>query len=171
MPTDEDFDVYVAARWARMVPAAVLLGCSREDAEDAVQSALVRCLPVWSRIQRASTPDAYVYRVLTNVIATSRRRWRPQGEPTAGLAPWPHVPSPAASSDNKTVVAEALTRLHPDHRAVLVLRFYADLREREVAEVLGVPVGTVKSRASRALKALADDLDMRIVAGKEDENG
>lgn len=150
----EEFTAFVAARRAGLVRSAVLLGCSIEDAEDIVQVTLTKCLVHWGRVTRADRPDAYVYRVLVNALRDHRRR-RWHGEtPTSELPE-----SVVAEVDLATglAVRRALAGLSMDHREVLVLRFYADLSERETAEVLGLPAGTVKSRTARALTALASD--------------
>ncbi|HYF74031.1 MAG TPA: sigma factor, partial [Nocardioides sp.] len=72
----DDFGEYVAARWPRLVRAAVLLGCTPHEAEDVVQSALTRCLVKWSKVCRADDRDAYVHRIVVNTfIDHRRRRW------------------------------------------------------------------------------------------------
>ena len=157
MDRDQDYAAYVAARWAGLVRAAVLLGCSRADAEDLVQTALVRCYGAWSRVQRADDPDAYVYRVLLNCLASSRRR-RWWGERPTDQLPATKADDHAEITAIRASVESALAGLGEDQRRVLVLRFWADLTERQVAEVLGVAVGTVKSRTSRALAALSTQL-------------
>lgn len=157
MDRDPDFSAYVAARWSGLVRAAVLLGCARPDAEDLVQTALVRCYRAWPRVRRADDPDAYVYRVLLNCLASSRRR-RWWGErPTAELPAVEATDHAELASVRASVVA-ALAGLGEDQRRVLVLRFWADLTEQQTAEVLGVAVGTVKSRTSRALARLSAEL-------------
>jgi RNA polymerase sigma-70 factor (sigma-E family) len=150
---DAEFTSFVAARWGALVGSAMLLGCTRPDAEDAAQTALVSCYQSWERVRRADRPEAYVYKVLMNTLARSRRR-RWHGErPTAEL-PVSCVPDVSATSDTRADLARVLSRLTAQHREVLVLRFVADLTEHEVAELLGVAVGTVKSRTSRALAAV-----------------
>lgn len=146
---DEDFSAYVAAHWSGLVRAARYLGCSPHEAEDVVQSALIRCYRSWSRVRRADRVDAYVHRVLVTTLAKSRRR-RWHGEvPTERL---PETTSRHGSVDDATAdLHRALQGLSLDHRTVLVLRFVVDLTEEQTADVLGVPVGTVKSRVSRAL--------------------
>lgn len=167
MDRDEDFVAYVTARRAALLRSAVLLGCPSPDAEDLVQSALVRCYRAWSRVRRAAEPDAYVYRVLVNCLRDSRaRRW---------TAEVPSDPLPELSrerrddSDDLTrglVVRRALRSLSTEHREVLVLRYYADLSERQLASVLGVPAGTIKSRTARALAALAESADLTDLEGE-----
>lgn len=149
-----DFSEYVAARRPALVRSAVLLGCSVDDAEDLVQTTLARCLRHWRRVSKADRIDAYVFRMLMNAYRDSRsRRWT--GEtPTSEL---PEVVAPEVDVALGLAVRRALARLSADHREVLVLRFYADLSERETAEVLAVAPGTVKSRTARALAALSAD--------------
>jgi RNA polymerase sigma-70 factor (sigma-E family) len=152
-----DFSEYVAARRASLVRAAVLLGCPVADAEDVVQTALMKCHQSWRRVQRADQPEAYVYRVLVNTYRDARaRRWH--GEvPTEGL------PDSSSDPDHVTglAVRQALASMSLAHREVLVLRYFADLSETQTAQALGLPVGTVKSRTSRALAALSADSSLR----------
>lgn len=153
-----DFSEYVAARRTGLVRSAVLLGCPQPDAEDVVQTALLRCLRSWRRVQRADQPDAYVYRVLVNTLTDARnRRWN-------GELPTETLPDRPGAHEDATVglaVRRALAAMSREHREVLVLRYYADLSERETADVLRIPPGTVKSRTSRALAALAADQSLR----------
>jgi RNA polymerase sigma-70 factor (sigma-E family) len=154
--SDEDFSDFVAARWPRLVRSAVLLGCSQPEAEDVVQMALERCLVKWSRVRRAADRDAYVHRVLLNTFTSSRRRRWVGEHPTADP---PEQPTPDETDrvGDSDAVARALQRLPHDQRAAVVLRYYAHLTEQQMAEALGVATGTVKSRLSRALTALAQD--------------
>lgn len=152
------FDEYVAARRTALVRSAVLLGCRRAEAEDVVQAALLRCYRSWRRVQRADQPDAYVYRVLVNTLHDARsRRW-------GGERPTEVLPETAYDDHDPTTglaVRRALAAMSREHRQVLVLRFYADLSDSETAEILRIPPGTVKSRTSRALAALAAHDDVR----------
>lgn len=159
-----EFEAYVAARRTTLVRTAVLLGCRAADAEDAVQTTLLRCYRSWRRVARADRPDAYVHRVLVNVLHDARaRRW-------SGEVPAETVPDGATSADLSLglAVRAALSRLKPEHREVLVLRFYADLSERDTAEALDVAPGTVKSRTARALAALAADPSLDATLGSPD---
>lgn len=152
-----EFEGYVAARRPALVRSAVLLGCPESDAEDVVQTALLRCYRHWRKVQRADRPDAYVYKVLLNTLRQARsRRW-------VGEAPSANLPDSAVDLDLHTglMVRDVLARMRPDHREVLVLRYYVDLSEADIATIVGVPVGTVKSRAARALQALAADESLR----------
>lgn len=164
MSRNDEFSEFVAARWSRLVRAAVLLGCSPSEAEDVVQTALVRCLVHWRKVQRADDRDAYVHRVLVNTFTSSRRR-RWSGE--RAVAHIPERPSPdlTAVVDTADVVLRSLDRLNRDQRTVVVLRYYAHLSEQQTAAALGVAAGTVKSRLSRGLKVLAEDPHLAELRG------
>jgi RNA polymerase sigma-70 factor (sigma-E family) len=146
-----DFAEYVAARRTALVRAVVLLGCPVSDAEDVVQTALLKCHRSWRRVQRAEHAEAYVFRVVVNTYRDARsRRW-------TGEVPTDDLPEASAEIDTVTglEVRRALATLSHGQREVLVLRYFADLSEAETARVLGVAPGTVKSRASRAIASLS----------------
>ena len=164
MAKDDDYSQFVAARWNRLVRTAVLLGCTRESAEDLVQEALVKCYVHWSKVDAADDRDAYVHRLLVNTHRTRlRRRWT--GEQATADLPDVRLADPTEEFDVAHTVLAALDRLTREHRAVVVLRHYAGLDETQTAAVLGVPRGTVKSRHSRAVARLA--ADPTLVALKE----
>jgi DNA-directed RNA polymerase specialized sigma24 family protein len=109
MDWDTEFTEYVAIRWAALVRSAVLLGCNVHDAEDLVQRALSRCYVSWPKVRTADNRDAYVYRVLVNAHADSRRRrwW--------GEQPSPLLPGQADEADEAANVdlADAVERTRP----------------------------------------------------------
>lgn len=157
MSRDEEFTAYVAGRWTSLVRSAVLLGCRPADAEDLVQTALARCYVAWSAVSIAANRDAYVYRVLVNTHVDSRRR-RWWGErPQERLPEQMDSKDALADIDSQDAVRRALGNVSAEHRSVIVLRFYAHLSEHDTAAALGVAVGTVKSRTSRALAQLAEN--------------
>ena len=160
-PDRDDYRAFVDARYARLVRAAILFGCGEQDAEDAVQEALIRCYAAWGRVSTADDRDAYVYRVLVNGIGRGwRRKWR--GEiPYEELPEPPPTDDPAAQVSLSQSIRSSLERLGHEHRQVLVLRYFADLTETQIATVLGIAPGTVKSRASRAIAALSEDASLR----------
>jgi RNA polymerase sigma-70 factor (sigma-E family) len=161
---DEEFARFVDERWPVLVRSAVLLGCAPPEAEDLVQTALVRCYVAWDKVSRAGNRDAYVYRVLVNCHHDSHRRrwWRER--PTEKL---PEIPDDDRTGqvDDADAVRRALSRLSPAHREVVVLRYYAHLGEQQIADALGIAPGTVKSRLSRALTQLSSDLDVSELRG------
>jgi RNA polymerase sigma-70 factor (sigma-E family) len=146
----ESFEEYVAARRGALLRTAYLLTGHREDAEDLVQVALVKVVPRWSRI--ADHPEPYVRKVLVHesVSRWRRRRWR---EVHTDRLPEAPVEGPGA---DRVALQQALARLAPRQRAVVVLRYYDDLTEAETARLLGVSVGTVKSQARDALARLRE---------------
>ncbi|MCB0895864.1 MAG: SigE family RNA polymerase sigma factor [Nocardioides sp.] len=146
----DSFEEYVAARRAALLRTAYLLTGHREDAEDLVQVALVKVVPRWGRI--ADDPEPYVRKVLVNesISRWRRRRWR---EVHTDTLPEPAVEGPGA---DRVALQQALARLAPRQRAVIVLRYYDDLTESQAARLLGVSVGTVKSQARDALRRLRE---------------
>jgi RNA polymerase sigma factor (sigma-70 family) len=114
-----------------------------------VQAALVRTVPHWRRI--ADRPEPYVRQVLAReaVSRWRRRRWR---ERSSDVLPERVTHGP--DLDQREVLRQALGSLAPRQRAVVVLRYYDDLTEKETAAVLGIAVGTVKSQARDALARL-----------------
>jgi RNA polymerase sigma-70 factor (sigma-E family) len=164
MSRDDDFSEYVAARWPSLVRSAVLLGCTPTEAEDLAQSALERCLLKWSRVRVADDRDAYVHRILINLFRSGRRRRWTNEKPAATLPEHPGTDQTAGVDDTDAIM-RALDRLPGDQRTAVVLRYYAHLSEQQMASVLGVAAGTVKSRLSRAVKALAQDPDLAELRG------
>ncbi|GAA1618246.1 SigE family RNA polymerase sigma factor [Kribbella sancticallisti] len=164
MGRDDDFGEYVAARWGSLVRSAVLLGCTHAEAEDLVQTALERCLVKWGKVREADDRDAYVHRVVINIFLSGRkRRWTGE-RPTAALPERAGIDETTGIDDTDAVM-RALDRLGGDQRTAVVLRYYAHLSEQQMASVLGVAPGTVKSRLSRAVKALAQDPDLAELRG------
>lgn len=154
-----DFTEYAAARWPSLVRTAVFLGCRPDDAQDLVQTTLVKCFVAWSKVRRAEDRDAYVYRVLLNALRDGRRRHWTREVPTEA-PPESVVADRSGAVDLAVSVDRALGKLSNEHRQVLTLRFLAGLSEQQTATALDIPVGTVKSRASRALASLATDVTL-----------
>ena len=151
--SEDEFAAYAQVRWPALVRSAVLLGCTAADAEDLAQTVLLRAWTHWGRVRSAREPDAYVYRMLVNALATSRRRrWWGERPSEHGLDA--AVSDRTCEVDARDAIVRALASLPREQQMVLVLRFVADLSERATAEALGLAAGTVKSRTSRALAAL-----------------
>ncbi|MEU5091678.1 SigE family RNA polymerase sigma factor [Streptomyces sp. NPDC021356] len=154
-----EFDEFVAARWSALLHLARLLtGGDRHRAEDLVQDSLVKLWFVWPKVAHEA-PEAYVRRVMARAAARSaRRRWW-------GERPVDQLPETPVAGDVSATVAErsrleaALARLPARQRAVVVLRYYQDLSERQVADALGCPVGTARSHAARGVARLRQLLD------------
>lgn len=151
-PDLSGFTEFVHARHGALLRTAYLLCGDHHDADDLVQVALAKVAPQWSRI--AHRPEPYVRQVLARESVTRwrRRRWREQ---TTDLVPdlaTDAVPSEAV--DERLALEAALRQLAPRQRAVIVLRYYEDLTEKEIAAVLGISPGTVKSQARDGLARL-----------------
>ena len=153
----EGFAQFVEARQRALQRTAWLLTGDWAAAEDLVQTALVRSWPRWERIRRRDDPELYVRRAMVNTWASwSRRRWR--GERVLEDVPERAAPGDlAAEAAVRLAVRSALGSLTVKERAVLVLRVFDDLSEVQVAQVLGCPVGTVKSTMARATARLRED--------------
>ena len=145
-----DFTDFVRAQWPPLVRTAVFLGCSLPDAEDVVQTALMRAYRSWSKVSAAADPTAYTFKIMLNTLTRSRqRRWH--GELATGEA-HDHVADDAVSTvDRRDELLRLLARLPREQQEVLVLRYVADLTEAQTAAALGIPAGTAKSRTARAL--------------------
>lgn len=154
-----EFDAYVRANWQRLVRAAVFLGCAPTEAEDVAQSALLRCPRAWDKVDAARDRDAYVFRVLVNTLRKSRARFWVREIPHELAGAESRVADSTDGLAERATLRAALLKLPEDQRRVLVLRFYVDLSEQQVATVLDVPVGTVKSRTSRAIRRMFELLD------------
>lgn len=146
---ERSFEEYVGARRAALLRSAYLLTGDAHDAEDLVQAALIKAVPKWGRI--ADDPEPYVRAILAreSVNRWRRRRWR---EISAGDLP--EQTAPAIDVVGRESLRSALAALAPRQRAVIVLRYYEDLTERQTAEALGISVGTVKSQCRDALARL-----------------
>jgi RNA polymerase sigma-70 factor (sigma-E family) len=150
---DEAFSAFVVARYYSLVRTARLLAGSGSQAEDLVQEALLRTYRAWSRIGRVEAAEAYTRTTMVRLlIKNRRRRWHAE-TPVEYL---PEVAHPGHEDQAVTAMTmrTMLAVLPPAQRAVVVLRYYHDLSEQEIATVLGCSHGTVKSRASRALSTL-----------------
>lgn len=150
---EAQFREFVAARSLALRRTAYALTGDLHAAEDLVQDALAKLVRHW---QRVDNPERYVRRTIYNTqVSTWRRRWRLREDPTERM-PDGITHDTTGQTTLRLDLANALLRLAPRQRAVLILRFYEDLPEREVAEILNCAVGTVRSQTSRALARLRE---------------
>ena len=145
------FDAFVVARRGTLMRTALLLTGDRGRAEDLVQTALFETYRRWPRLRDRADPVGYARKTLvtTHLNWIRRRSWH---EPAVG-----EIVDMAAADDVGRVaerlrIRAALLALPPRMRAVLVLRFFEDLSERDTADLLGCSAGTVKSQTARALE-------------------
>ncbi|HLY51236.1 MAG TPA: SigE family RNA polymerase sigma factor [Solirubrobacteraceae bacterium] len=152
-----DFDRFVANNGDGLVRTAYLMVGDLHEAEDLVQEALFKVAARWPRVCRMENPVAYTRRVLVNLaLHGSSRRSRNRAELKA--TPPAETAARAAHLDIHDELFEALAALPPRQRAALVLRYFLDLPEAEVAAALRCSLGTVKSSTSRGLKRLEETL-------------
>jgi RNA polymerase sigma-70 factor (sigma-E family) len=152
--SDEEFDGFMRGRWPAVVRLAYALTGDAGHAEDLAQAAFARAYASWGRVRRAGDPDAYVRRIVINTHRSRFRKHRVaeelRGDLADSLAEARQQPGP----EERGALLDALGRLGPRQRAVVVLRYWLDLSEAETAAALNCSVGTVKSQASRALATL-----------------
>ena len=150
---DEEFRRFVAGRSLALLRTAYALCGDRHTAEDLVQGALAKLYRRWHKVD---DPEGYVRRILYHDQVSRWRRRQVLHEDPVGDVPDGPVPDAVEMVGDRMDVLQLLRRLPPRQRAVLVLRYYEDLSEREIAAVLGCSTGTVRSQAHRALARLRD---------------
>jgi RNA polymerase sigma-70 factor (sigma-E family) len=156
---DAAFRDYVLARSTALLRMGTMLTGNRADAEDLVQAALAKTYLAWGKINDRAALDAYVRRAMVNTHISWWRRRRVQEFPTDDL-PDQVVADHARDSDMAEVVRHALDRLPQRMRAAVMLRYFEDMTEPEIAAALGISLGTVKSTVSRAVARLRIDAEL-----------
>jgi RNA polymerase sigma-70 factor (sigma-E family) len=154
----DEFERFVESSADQLLHTTYLVVWDLADAEDLVQETLLRVAKRWPRVRKMEHPVAYARRIAVNLaLDGSTRRSRHRQELNGG-APADRPDEAAARAigaiDVHAELIHALGTLPPRQRAVLVLRYFADLPEAEVADILGCSLGTVKSTASRGLARL-----------------
>jgi RNA polymerase sigma-70 factor (sigma-E family) len=165
--TVPEYDEFYAALWPRLVRTAYAVAGDLGVAEDAAQTAFAKAYRSWRRISRLESPEAYVRKMVVNEVLSNRRRaaWRHEvtrADPPERAAG--RTPEDGLVHDE---MWRAVSTLPPRQRAVLVLRYYEDLTEQQIADALGCRPGTVKSQASAALATLRTRLGDPSRAGEE----
>jgi len=150
----EDFSAFAVSRWPGLVRLAFGLTGDRWAAEDLAQATLARAYVAWRRVSQADDPDAYLRRILVNASNRRFRRRRVTEQP--GDPPETAVEDPAELVSDRAVLLAALRQLPPRQRAVVVLRYWEDLTDAQIAATLGCSPGTVRSQLSRALAKLRE---------------
>jgi RNA polymerase sigma-70 factor (sigma-E family) len=158
--SEPEFRDYVRTRRRALLRIAYLLTRNEADAEDLVQSALAKTYLAAGRIEDRSALDGYVRRAIVNTHISWWRRRRVVELPTDEL-PDEAVADHAVTSDLQATIRRAVDRLPGRMRAAIMLRYYDDMTEAEVAELLGVSLGTVKSTVARAVAKLRIDADLQ----------
>jgi RNA polymerase sigma-70 factor (sigma-E family) len=151
--TEAEFAEFMRGRWSALVRLGYGLTGDERIAEDLARAAMAKAYASWPRVLRAGDPDVYLRRMLLNAsLGKVRRRWvrerRPGGEPE------PEAAQAARVDDDRPALVTALMRLPASQRSVVLLRYWMDMTEAQVAAVLGCSVASVRSQASRALASL-----------------
>lgn len=153
--SDETFREFVIGRGPELTRFATLLCRNHQEAEDLVQDTLASAYASWRRIETTDSPEAYVRRMLVNRHVSWWRRHRGRVESRAEL-PETASPDHTDASALRDAVRRALGTLPPRQRAAVILRYYADYPDVEIAEALGCAEATVRSQISRALASLRE---------------
>ncbi|SIM48841.1 SigE family RNA polymerase sigma factor [Micromonospora cremea] len=154
---EDAFRGFVAARSAALLRSAYLLVGDRGRAEDLLQTVLVKTYVKWPRIRDPAAVEGYVRRAMVNT-ATSWWRGRSHRERLVDTLPERGDADEMDARLERDTMWQHLRALPVKQRAVLVLRYYEGMAEAEIAEVLDISRGTVKSHASRGLAALRRQL-------------
>jgi RNA polymerase sigma-70 factor (sigma-E family) len=147
------------ARWPKLVRLGYGLTGDRGLGEDLAQTALAKAFASWPRVRRAGDPDAYVRRIMVNAN-NNRFRKRRVPERLMDAPPQAGIADATRQHDDRSALIAALMDLPQGQRAIVVLRYWMDMTETEVAATLGCSVGNVKSQASRALAKLRLSSDL-----------
>ena len=159
------FEEYVDAHLDRLRRFSAVLTGDRGVADDVLQAVLERALRQWDRVGRATSPHAYVRRMIVNEYLSWRRRMMrtlPVADLTALL---PTSPDHADAHGEALELLELIQALPRQQRAAVVLRYYEGLGDEEISAVLGCGTSTVRSNIARALATLR--VDAAALSAKE----
>ncbi|GAA4663295.1 SigE family RNA polymerase sigma factor [Streptomyces chumphonensis] len=166
--SEAEFTEYVRQRRAALYATAFHLTGDRFEAEDLLQSALFSTYRAWDRISDKAAVGGYLRRTMTNLHISAWRRRKLNEYPTEELPETPSTGDVDAmrGTELRAVLWQALARLPEPQRTMLVLRYYEGRTDPEIADILGISVGTVKSSIWRSLRRLRDD---EVLARGRDE--
>jgi RNA polymerase sigma-70 factor (sigma-E family) len=165
MTPDEEFAEFAAAAAGQLRRTAFLLCGNWHTAEDLVQATLAKLFVSWRRISRRDKVYGYATRTLLNTYLADRRLKR-AGEVLTGQPPERSFEQ--QGPELRIMVLDALAALPPRARAVVVLRYWADMSVQQVATLLGCSEGTVKSQSARGLDKLRPLLDDAAAAAQHE---
>ena len=148
-----DFETYATQSRRRLLRYAVVLTNDPDLAEDVLHEVLLRAGQRWSKIGRLDEPHAYVRRMLTHEVVSWHRKWgRVTARPDAELDQ--PILDPTGAVDRREAILRELSRLPVRQRAAIVLRYFEDLSDDQIGQVLGCRAGTVRIHIHRAMKRL-----------------
>ncbi|MFC8987191.1 SigE family RNA polymerase sigma factor [Streptomyces sp. SID9913] len=156
-PSEAEFTAYVQERRASLYATAYHLTGDRFEAEDLLQSALFSTYRAWDRISDKAAVGGYLRRTMTNLHISAWRRRKLNEYPTEELPETAGDTDAMRGTELRAVLWQALARLPELQRTMLVLRYYEGRTDPEIADILGISVGTVKSSIWRSLRRLRED--------------
>lgn len=157
---DEAITTLYAAHYTEMVRLAALLVRSSGEAEEIVQDSFVAMHDKWRRLREPEKAVGYLRRTVVNRTRSSQRRDRVADKHmSTEIEVSPSAEKHALAAESRAAVIDALHRLPTRQREVLVLRYYGNLSEADIAATLGISRGAVKSHASRGMTALRSSLE------------
>ncbi|MFC8361924.1 SigE family RNA polymerase sigma factor [Streptomyces griseorubiginosus] len=166
--SEAEFTAYVQERRASLYATAYHLTGDRFEAEDLLQSALFSTYRAWDRISDKAAVGGYLRRTMTNLHISAWRRRKLNEYPTEELPETPGDTDAMRGTELRAVLWQALARLPELQRTMLVLRYYEGRTDPEIAEILDISVGTVKSSIWRSLRRLREDEVLSF--GRDEEN-
>ncbi|MFD4541034.1 SigE family RNA polymerase sigma factor [Streptomyces bauhiniae] len=169
--TEAEFTAYVQERRASLYATAYHLTGDRFEAEDLLQSALFSTYRAWERISDKAAVGGYLRRTMTNLHISAWRRRKLNEYPTEELPETPAGTDAMRGTELRAVLWQALARLPELQRTMLVLRYYEGRTDPEIADILGISVGTVKSSIWRSLRRLREDEVLSFGRDHEDAFG
>ncbi|HEV7626523.1 MAG TPA: SigE family RNA polymerase sigma factor [Streptomyces sp.] len=155
--SEAEFTAYVRERRASLYATAYHLTGDRFEAEDLLQSALFSTYRAWHRISDKAAVGGYLRRTMTNLHISAWRRRKLNEYPTEELPETAGDNDAMRGTELRAVLWQALARLPELQRTMLVLRYYEGRTDPEIADILNISVGTVKSSIWRSLRRLRDD--------------
>ncbi|MEU2896110.1 SigE family RNA polymerase sigma factor [Streptomyces sp. NPDC001273] len=155
--SEAEFTAYVQERRASLYATAYHLTGDRFEAEDLLQSALFSTYRAWDRISDKAAVGGYLRRTMTNLHISAWRRRKLNEYPTEELPERAGDTDAMRGTELRAVLWQALARLPELQRTMLVLRYYEGRTDPEIADILGISVGTVKSSIWRSLRRLRED--------------
>ncbi|MEU6340426.1 SigE family RNA polymerase sigma factor [Streptomyces sp. NPDC046977] len=167
LSAEADFTAYVQERRASLYATAYHLTGDRFEAEDLLQSALFSTYRAWDRISDKAAVGGYLRRTMTNLHISAWRRRKLNEYPTEELPETVGDSDEMRGTELRAVLWQALAKLPETQRTMLVLRYYEGRTDPEIADILGISVGTVKSSIWRSLRRLRED--QTLSAGVDEE--
>ncbi|MFJ2767536.1 SigE family RNA polymerase sigma factor [Streptomyces sp. NPDC087300] len=155
--SEAEFTAYVQERRASLYATAYHLTGDRFEAEDLLQSALFSTYRAWDRISDKAAVGGYLRRTMTNLHISAWRRRKLNEYPTEELPETVGDTDAMRGTELRAVLWQALARLPELQRTMLVLRYYEGRTDPEIADILDISVGTVKSSIWRSLRRLRED--------------